>query len=60
MVFGSILLFSIGVVWLHGVAGHTTWFESFDKGWFRFIPADLLKIGLTAALYTGCRSIGKS
>lgn len=57
MIGGSLLLFTCGVVWFHFVADHTTWFESLDKGWLRFIPADLAKILFISLLYTGTRRI---
>ncbi len=52
---GSLVLFTIGVVWLHFAAGHATWFESFDKGWLRFIPVDLAKILFVSFVYSGTR-----
>ncbi|MEM6646610.1 MAG: biotin transporter BioY [Bacteroidota bacterium] len=55
MLGGSLLLFAFGVTWLHFVAGHATWMESLDKGWLRFIPADLAKILFVGLLYTGTR-----
>ncbi len=55
MLAGSVALFSIGVVWLHFAAGHATWAESLDRGWLRFIPADLAKIILLGLVYTGSR-----
>lgn len=54
---GSALLFAAGVVWLHVAAGHASWWESLDKGWLRFIPADLAKVFATGALYTGARRL---
>ena len=57
MVAGSVVLFSIGIVWLHFMADHTTWFESFDKGWLRFMPVDIAKILLVGLLYQGTRSL---
>ena len=51
----SLLLFGIGVTWLHFAAGHMTWFESIDKGWLRFIPVDLAKIILVGLVYSGLR-----
>lgn len=59
MVIGSLLLFSAGITWLHFAADHTTWFESIDKGWLRFIPVDLAKILLVTLLYQGSRSLTK-
>jgi biotin transport system substrate-specific component len=55
MIGGSMVLFAIGVTWLHFVAGHATWFESIDKGWLRFIPADLAKILAVGLCYSGLR-----
>lgn len=56
---GSLVVFACGVVWLHFVAGHETWFESIEKGWLRFIPVDLAKIMFVALLYTGTRRFGR-
>ena len=53
----SLLLFGIGVTWLHFAAGHATWLESIDKGWLRFIPVDLAKILLVGLVYTGLRRL---
>ena len=52
---GSLLMFSCGVIGLHYIAGHTTWMESIDKGWLRFIPVDLAKILFVSMIYTGTR-----
>ncbi len=57
MVAGSLVLFTCGVVWLHYAAGHATWFESLDKGWFRFIPVDIAKMLMVSILYTGSRRL---
>lgn len=57
MVGGSIVLFTIGVTWLHYVADHATWFESIDKGWLRFIVADLAKIFAVGLCYSGFRRV---
>ncbi len=53
----SLLLFAIGVTWLHFAAGHTTWFESIDKGWLRFIPVDVAKILFVGLAYSGMRRL---
>ncbi len=55
----SIILFTIGVTWLHFAAGHATWMESLDKGWLRFIPVDVAKILLVGLLYSGARHLGR-
>jgi len=57
MLAGSLVLFAIGVTWLHGAAGHATWFESIDRGWLRFIPVDLAKILFVGMLYAGTRRV---
>jgi len=57
MIAGSIVLFTLGVTWLHYAADHVTWFESIDKGWLRFAPVDLAKILAVALLYQGSRSL---
>ena len=60
MMAGSLVLFTLGVTWLHFTADHTTWFESIDKGWIRFLPVDLAKILLVALVYQGTRSLTKN
>ena len=60
IVFGSIMIFTCGVIGLHFIAGHTTWVESFEKGWLRFIPVDFAKILFVSMLYTGARSFFSS
>jgi len=57
MLAGSLVLFSLGVTWLHYAVDHMTWFESIDKGWLRFAPVDLAKILAIALLYQGSRSL---
>ena len=57
IMFGSLCMFTIGVVWLHYAAGHATWMESIDKGWLRFIPVDLAKILFVSMVYTGTRTL---
>ncbi len=59
MLIGSLVFFATGVVWLHYAADHATWIESIDKGFVRFIPADLAKVALVAMLYSGTRRLGK-
>lgn len=55
MIAGSAVLFTLGVVWLHYAADHTTWIESIDKGWLRFAVFDLTKVLAVAFLYAGTR-----
>lgn len=57
MLAGSAVLFTLGVVWLHFAADHTTWLESLDKGWLRFVVFDLAKILCVGLLYTGTRRL---
>ncbi len=57
MIAGSLVLFALGITWLHYAAGHVTWFESIDKGWLRFIPVDMAKILLVSLFYQGTRSL---
>lgn len=57
MIGGSLVLFTLGVTWLHFAAGHATWVESIDKGWLRFIPVDLAKIMLISLIYAGTRRL---
>lgn len=57
MIAGSVVLFTLGVTWLHYAADHVTWFESIDKGWLRFAPVDLAKILAVALLYQGSRTL---
>ena len=52
---GSLVLFTVGVLWLHFAADHATWFESIDKGWLRFVVFDLAKILFVGLVYTGTR-----
>jgi biotin transport system substrate-specific component len=59
MIAGSILLFSVGVTWLHFAAGHETWMRSIQSGWLNFIPIDLAKIMLVGVVYAGSRTLGK-
>lgn len=54
---GSLVLFTVGVTWLHFAADHATWFESIDRGWLRFLPADLAKIFLAGGAYAGARRL---
>lgn len=56
---GSVCLFTCGVIWLHYFADHATWFESIDKGWFRFIPVDFAKILLVGLIYSGTRRFSR-
>ena len=53
--FGSVVLFTCGVVWLHIAAGHATWAESIYKGWVLFVLWDLAKLLLVSGAYTGIR-----
>lgn len=55
MLVGSLLVFTLGVTWLHFAADHATWMESIDKGWLRFVVFDLAKILCVGLLYTGTR-----
>lgn len=57
MICGSLLLFAIGVTWLHFAAGHETWLRSLQSGWFSFIPLDLAKIMFVGLTYTGARTL---
>ncbi|HKL89021.1 MAG TPA: biotin transporter BioY [Salinibacter sp.] len=57
MLTGSALVFTVGVIWLHYAAGHTTWFESIDKGFLRFIVIDVLKVLGVGVLYSGTRAL---
>ena len=54
---GSLVLFSLGVTWLHFAADHATWWESIDKGWLRFVAWDLTKVALVGALYGTARRL---
>jgi biotin transport system substrate-specific component len=53
---GAAVVFTCGVVWLHYAAGHTTWFESIDKGFLRFVLIDVLKVLAVGGLYAGTRA----
>lgn len=52
---GSLALFTVGVVWLHFAADHTSWVESIDKGWLRFVLFDMAKILFVGLVYSGTR-----
>ena len=52
---GSLALFTVGVVWLHFAADHTSWIESIDKGWLRFVLFDMTKILFVGLVYSGTR-----
>lgn len=55
---GALVLFAVGVTWLHYAAGHVTWLESIDKGFLRFLSIDAAKVMLIGLLYAGTRRIG--
>jgi len=57
MLVGAGIVFTGGVVWLHYMAGHGTWFESIDKGFLRFVVIDLVKVLAVGLLYTGTRAL---
>lgn len=59
MMAGSLVLFTLGVSWLHFAAGHATWLESLDKGWLRFIPVDVAKILVVSVIYSGTRHLSR-
>lgn len=55
----SAVLFACGVLWLHGVAGlYGSWSEALVKGWLRFLPIDVVKIGTAALAYAAARRLG--
>lgn len=56
---GAAIVFTCGVVWLHYIAGHATWFESIDKGFLRFVLIDLVKVFGVGLLYTGTRLLSQ-
>lgn len=56
---GAGIVFAVGVTWLHYTAGHTTWIESIDKGFLRFIVIDVLKVLAVGLLYAGTRRVGR-
>ncbi len=58
MLLGSALVFAGGVIWLHYAAGHTTWMESIDKGFLRFILIDVMKVVGVGVLYSATRTLG--
>jgi biotin transport system substrate-specific component len=57
MTLGAMLLFTVGVVWLHVAAQHATWTESIVKGALLFIGWDLAKVWLVAGGYAGLRRV---
>lgn len=56
---GAAIIFTSGVVWLHYVAGHSTWMESIDKGFLRFVLVDFVKVLLVGLLYSGTRLLAR-
>jgi biotin transport system substrate-specific component len=54
----GVVLFGIGVTWLHYAAEHATWWQSVDRGWLRFVAWDLTKVALVSTLYAGARRLG--
>lgn len=56
-VVGAAIVFTSGVVWLHVMAGHASWWTSIDVGFLRFAVIDAAKILCVGLLYTGTRSI---
>lgn len=52
----SAVLFTIGVSWLHVVAGHESIWTSIEVGWLRFVVWDLTKVLFVGALYGSLRS----
>lgn len=52
---GSVLLFTVGVAWLHVAADHATWTESIVKGWLLFAMWDLAKVWFVAGGYVWLR-----
>ncbi len=54
---GSIVLFAIGVSWLHVVAGHESIWTSIEIGWLRFVVWDFAKVALVAASYVAMRRL---
>lgn len=59
MILGSAIVFAGGVIWLHYVAGHATWLESIDKGFFRFVLVDLAKVVAVGLMYSGTRAFSQ-
>lgn len=59
MILGSAIVFAGGVAWLHYAAGHGTWVESIDKGFFRFVLIDLAKVVAVGLLYSGTRALSQ-
>ncbi len=48
---GMAVLFACGAMWLHAVAGHTSWSMTFARGVWPFLAADLIKVGAASALF---------
>lgn len=55
---GAAVIFTVGVIWLHYVAGHATWMESIDRGFLRFIAIDAAKIMFVSFIYASSRRVG--
>ena len=52
---GSLIIFLLGVTWLHYATGHESWARSLDLGWLRFLPVDLAKILAVGGLYSALK-----
>ncbi len=57
MIVGSVIMFAIGVTWLHFAMGYESWLTSIERGWLRFIPVDIAKILLVGLVYSGLRRL---
>lgn len=53
---GATIIFTSGVVWLHYIADHASWYTSIDVGFLRFAVIDAAKILFAGIIYAGTRS----
>lgn len=52
------VVFGVGALWLHVVAGHGSWGVTLVRGVVPFLAADVLKLGLAALAFAGARRLG--
>ncbi len=48
---GSLLLFSLGLIWLHVAINSNSFYHTMSVGWLPYIPMDLFKVLLTATIF---------
>lgn len=55
---GMAVIFTLGALWLHAVAGHASWGVTLARGVVPFLAADLLKLFVAALALAGARRLG--